>query len=263
MPASEPVQPLQPLPRRRLRQRAAEHVNHERWVVSYADFVTLLFAFFTMLYASSNVDAKKLRATVDSMQNAFDRGGTWYSRTGATKPGGATKAANDGHQPGVPSLPDLQSRLAQALKSPIDQKLVDLTVDRRGLVISIREGGAFGAGSSDISEQGQAVMREIANGLALVDNPVRVEGHTDDVPIHTAKFASNWELSTARATRVVALLLENTGIRPERISASGYGEFHPRVPNTPAGRSQNRRVDLVILNAATQAAEEAVPVKQP
>lgn len=217
----------------------------------------MLFALFTMLYASSNVDAKKLRETVASLNQAFDGGSGVLpgAKTVATQAPSAAAAVS---QP--PSLADLKARLAKQLELPIRQDWVNLSIDRRGLVITIREVGSFSAGSSDLSAEAKTVLEDVRGAIALVDNPVRVEGHTDNVPIHTARFASNWELSTARATRVVALLIENTNIHPERVSAAGYAEFHPQVPNTDVkGRVLNRRVDLVILNPATQAAEEARP----
>ncbi len=251
---------IQPLPRRRQHPPASEKASHDRWVVSYADFVTLLFALFTMLYASSNLDAKKLKATVESLQNAFDRGGLWHTKAGTTKIGGPPQLGEKPNESSQPGLADLHARLTKRLEKAIRQQWVNVQIERRGLVISIREVGSFGAGSAELSPDAQAALEDVRGALALVDNPVRVEGHTDDVPIHTARFASNWELSTARATRVVALLLENSNISPERVSAAGYAEFHPQVPNTSAAsRALNRRVDLVVLNPSTQLAEEARP----
>jgi chemotaxis protein MotB len=136
---------------------------------------------------------------------------------------------------------------------------VDLELDPRGLVVSMREAGTFSTGRADLSADAQAVLAELARALAEVGNSVRVEGHTDDVPIHNERFASNWELSTARATGVVAYLLQQ-GVPPDRLSAAGYGEFHPREQNdSDANRARNRRVDVVVLNPVTQAREEPAP----
>jgi len=226
-------------------------VSHERWLVSYADFITLLFAFFTTMYAISTVDAIKLSKMVSSMQVALK---------GEQEPLVAPRAA----APGEPSsharreaLVELRSQLASRLKRQLDTGNVALEVDPRGLVVSIREAGSFTIGSADLSDGARALLLEIGGPLSEIDNPIRVEGHTDDVPIHTARFRSNWELSTARATSVITFLVEAVGIDARRLSAAGYGEYKPRTANSgETARAQNRRVDLVILNAATQAAEE-------
>jgi chemotaxis protein MotB len=124
-------------------------------------------------------------------------------------------------------------------------------------VVSIREAGTFGVGSAELSDAARSVLGEVADALADVDHPVRIEGHTDDVPIRTAKYKSNWELSTARATNVVSFFVEDRGLPPSRFSAAGYGEFRPRAANdSGANRAANRRVDIVILNDATRLAEE-------
>ena len=244
-------------------------MSHERWLVSYADFITLLFAFFTTLYAISTVDARKLNAVVESMQAAFasDPVATRADRTAGTggvparvalpvpppTPGGARRDANAAE---ALSVRDVQARLGRRLERQIRDGSVDLEVDPRGLVISIREAGSFATGSAELSPVAQALLGDVAATLAEVGNLVRVEGHTDDVPIHTERYRSNWELSTARATTVVAYLIERS-LPPERLSAAGYGEFHPRVANdSDAGRARNRRTDLVVLNPVTSEREE-------
>jgi chemotaxis protein MotB len=248
--------------RRPRRRKTEEPVNHDRWLVSYADFVTLLFAFFTTMYAISRVDAEKLSVMVQSMQQAFQPG-----RVVSGPPAVAVDDRPQAPAPPAPALPfeQLRSNLADQLAKLGIQDWVDLEIDDRGLVISMREVGSFGVGSADLSPAGQDLLRYIGGVLAGLDNHVRIEGHTDDVPIHTARFTSNWQLSAARATNVVAFLLENTGTRPDRVSVAGYAEHHPRVSNdSEAGRSRNRRVDLVILSPATaseepRAREDIVP----
>ncbi|MFI5177786.1 MAG: flagellar motor protein MotB, partial [Vicinamibacterales bacterium] len=124
--------------------------------------------------------------------------------------------------------------------------------------------GSFSVGSTDLSEAARAILDDLGAALMDVGNKVLVEGHTDDVPIRTARFASNWELSTARATTVIAYLLEHFAIRPERLSAAGYAEFHPRVPNASAeNRARNRRVDIVILRPSPPAPIAASRAKTP
>jgi chemotaxis protein MotB len=228
-------------------------VNHERWLVSYADFITLLFAFFTTMYAISTVDAQKLSKMVSSMQVALGNEVTPAASTPAAEPKRPGAATSPAHQ----VLVELRTQLAERLRRQIDTGNVALEVDPRGLVVSIREAGSFTIGSADLSDGARGLLTEIGGPIKELSNPIRVEGHTDDVPIHTARFNSNWDLSTARATSVIKFLVETVGLDASRLSAAGYGEFKPRTANNDeATRAQNRRVDLVILNAATQQAEE-------
>jgi chemotaxis protein MotB len=234
------------------RRYESDPENHDRWLVSYADFITLLFAFFTTMYAISTVDAQKLTKMVSSMQVALN--GAEKLATPARPASAVTPSSTP--SPSSP-LTALRTQLAERLKRHIDTGNVALEVDPRGLVVSIRETGSFMIGSADLSDAARALLLEIGGPLAELNNPIRVEGHTDDVPINTARFHSNWELSTARATSVIAFLVNTAGIDPQRLSAAGYGQFKPRSANdNEAARARNRRVDLVILNAATQQAEE-------
>jgi len=247
------------------RRKPAPPVSHDRWLVSYADFITLLFAFFTTMYAISTVDARKLSAVVDSMQAAFATGESLEKapQLGAPVPSRPPKQPNptlgklgSGPTKLPASSEEVKARLNVRLTQQIKQGLVDVEVDPRGLVVSIREAGSFAVGSAELSLVAERLLVEVASTLADVGNAIRVEGHTDDVPIHTEKYASNWELSTARATRVVAFLLTK-GIQPTRLSAAGYGEFHPRVPNVSyAARARNRRIDVIVLNPLTTSLEE-------
>lgn len=259
-------------------------MDQHRWLVSYADFITLLFAFFTTLYAISNVDLQKMNRLVSALQVAFDARGVsglprktgmtilpdpkaLPSRAGLTGP--AIPTAQD--MPKLPlnvlaalnkdyleaSLGEVKAKLTDTLAPAIRDGRAALEIDRRGLVISIRENGSFATGSADLSETTRQLIGEIAATVKGLPNYVRVEGHTDNVPIHTPRFASNWELSTARATAVVAFLVQEFGLTSDRLSAAGYAEFHPRGPNTTdADRAKNRRVDIVVLNQTTMRAEE-------
>jgi chemotaxis protein MotB len=257
--------------------RPAGYLNHERWLVSYADFITLLFAFFTTMYAISTVDAMKLNAMVESMQVAFASGEADSPRPGPGPGTGAmpqrlnipaqrrtprvasregTKGGDQESETLAVSVEEVQARLSVRLEQQVQSGLVEIDVDPRGLVVSIREAGSFATGSTELSAVLRLVLGEIAAALGDVGNLVRVEGHTDTVPIHTERFASNWELSTARAVSVVAHLLAR-GLQPERLSAAGYGEFHPRASNaSEAGRARNRRIDIVVLNPLTGEREE-------
>ena len=227
--------------------------------MSYADFITLLFAFFTTMYAISTVDAQKLTKMVSSMQVALNGEESVPAPTSATQDR-VLPAPAPVPVPPRETLRELRAQLAERLKRQIDTGNVALEVDPRGLVISIRESGSFTVGSADLSESARTLLTEIAGPLSELDNPIRIEGHTDDVPIRTPRFHSNWDLSTARATSVITFLVETVGIDAQRLSAAGYGEFKPRSANSDEdSRAQNRRVDLVILNAATEQAEEPEP----
>jgi chemotaxis protein MotB len=236
------------------RTRQSSIVSRDRWLLSYADFITLLFAFFTTLYAASNVDAAHWATVAAGVGAAFDQ-----SR--APEQPGKPSMISSGVLPGGRGIVGDDDRARRALERELGDVLqakeVNLTNDRRGLVLSIPEAGAFPVGGSDLSPAAEQFMQRLANALGRVSNAVRIEGHTDDTPIHTARFASNWELSTARATSVVEFLVEQGGLDPARLSAAGYAEFHPRGPNDGAeGRARNRRVDIIVLNGATQANEE-------
>lgn len=237
-----------PLPsphRRKQRRRPESHANHERWLVSYADFITLLFAFFTTMYAISTVDAQKLRRMAESVQGAFDA----HSTAQVLEHVGNQPAAKGGPTDQV-GLGDLEKRLTARLAVAVSDRRVEVEHDERGLIISIRESGSFAAGSTDLSAPAQELLVDLGSALTDVSNKVLVEGHTDDVPIKTSRFASNWELSTARATNVVRYLLEHSSLPPQRLSAAGYAQYHPRVGNdTPENRARNRRVDIVILRS--------------
>ncbi|HET9372541.1 MAG TPA: OmpA family protein [Vicinamibacterales bacterium] len=202
--------------------------SNDRWLFGYADVVTLLFACFASLYAA--------RLT----------------------PAAAPEAQPDINLPDTAQveMSDLHRSLADAIGRPGSLPGIDLNASGRGIVISLPEAGSFPAGRADVSGAARDLMRQIAIQLRAESYMIRVEGHTDDAPIHTTAYASNWELSTARAVRVVQMLIDE-GIAPWRLSAAGYAEFHPRVPNeTALARARNRRVDIVILDPGRARREE-------
>ncbi len=169
----------------------------------------------------------------------------------------AGAAAEVGPWPNDQTLSHVLARLSEQLAEEIVRGAVTLEMDRRGLVVSVRESASFETGSAELSADAQQLMARLAEPLAGIPNPVRVEGHTDDVPIHTTRYGSNWELSTTRAVNVVAFLVEDMSLEPTRLSAAGYSEFHPRFANDSAfNRARNRRVDLVILDPEISHAEE-------
>jgi len=256
------------------RKRHPAHANHERWLVSYADFITLLFAFFVVLYASSQVDQRKVGRLALAIQVAFQELGVFPASTSKVPidmkepmPFSVVQAiANAKHNtelgrvssPPTDSLAAasqdvnltiLQAELEQALLHEIKVHSVALHRETEGLVISLREFGFFDSGSASLRPSALPALDRIASILAVRTCRIRIEGHTDNIPIHTLHMASNWELSTARATELVRLLITHYRFAPGRLSAAGYAEYHPIASNdTPAGRAQNRRVDVVILS---------------
>lgn len=250
------------------RKRLDHHVNHERWLVSYADFITLLFAFFVVLYASSQVDKRKVGKLAVAIQVAFQQLGVFetsntqiplsdseqvpFSQVQVVENSEKTTDFEHFVQPmkGVLSpMKNIQSELEKALAEEIKSKIVDVRLRRDGVVVSLREVGFFESGSATMRASSKGAIDRLAAILASRSEFLRIEGHTDNIPIHNKRFDSNWELSSARATEMVKLFIERYHIDSARLSAAGYAEFHPVSQNeTPEGRALNRRVDIVILN---------------
>ena len=232
------------------KKKHPEHVNHERWLVSYADFMTLLFAFFVVMFAVSQVDSKKVGRFTDSFNEAVGLPLGLQLGDGVL-PGAKKKIApiqeDTGTKDGQPAeLDGLRDSLSQ-LQAP-GEDLAGLTLihRRNELVLRMSDDILFASGDDAIGARPARVLAVIAAAVRERRVDVRVEGHTDNVPIRTARFRSNWDLSTARATAVV-LELAKGGIIPERLAAAGYGEFHPLTVNVGAeARAINRRVDLVV-----------------
>ncbi|MGC2636944.1 MAG: flagellar motor protein MotB [Acidobacteriaceae bacterium] len=247
---------------RKAPRHPAESAHRDRWLVSYADFITLLFAFFVVLYASSRSDQAKQTQIAHSIQEAFQAMGLFSASIPAEQQKGALAGSRDpvarvnvvlgddlSASPEVQQdLARLQSRLAGLLSRQIAEHVIALRLGRDGLVISLREAGFYNSGSDVPHPQSRASLDQIAALLAATPYDLRIEGHTDNVPIHTPQFASNWELSTARATELAKSFIVDHGIAPARISAAGYAAYHPVASNDTAdGRSQNRRVDIIVL----------------
>lgn len=249
------------------RKRQHGHPNHERWLVSYADFITLLFAFFVVLYASSKADLRKQQQFAQSIHSAFTALGI-FPENGHGK--GPVPVATPPANPTIQTQEDLEhirKQLEKKLAKEISANTIALQLTRDGLVISLREAGFYDSGSAVPRRASMPAIRIIAGQLYQTPYALRIEGHTDNVPIHTAKFDSNWELSTARATTMARLLIENFGIAPERLSAAGYAQYHPIASNAnAAGRAKNRRVDIIVLPHRTVAdsfGSDAPPAVKP
>jgi chemotaxis protein MotB len=236
-------------------------VSHDRWLVSYADFITLLFGFFVVLYAFSKSDQKKQQQITASVDEAFTSLGIFPGASrhpGQTNTDSSEKAVMPmnivmGEDVLAPArvkedLEGLRKEMQQTLSNEVATHTVSIQMGRDGLVISLREAGFFPSGSATPKPESVATLRRLGASLGRKPYDLRIEGHTDNVPIHTAEFDSNWELSSARATRIARIFLNFKAIPADRLSAAGYAEFHPVAPNgTPEGRAQNRRVDLVVV----------------
>jgi chemotaxis protein MotB len=244
------------------KKHAAEHENHERWLVSYADFITLLFAFFVVMFASSQTDKSKAQQVSDSVKEAMEKGGVSaavHEILGGTiderGKGNAQMKGPGGSQPkNVPQqaiaelLPSMQY-LTHALEQEIKDGKIELHLEPRGLVVSLRQGTFFPSGEDTLDPATYDSIDKIGATIRKLPNPVRLEGHTDSIPIHTARFRSNWELSAARSIAMLEVLSSRYQIPRERMAIAGYADTTPKDSNdTPEGRAHNRRVDVVILN---------------
>ncbi len=239
------------------RKKHPEHVNHERWLVSYADFITLLFAFFVVLFASGQADKHKQTQLAAAMQAAFSPVSIFepHTKKPALTDGAASAAAPPPIAPPVPAqnaveraAPHLRTVLAEQAKiARLPPGSLTMHTTNEGLVISLQAAGFFTSGSAEIQPQSKPVL--VALAAALPAGPMRVEGYTDTVPIHTEQFATNWELSSERAITIARYLFEHGPVDPADLAVTGYAEFHPVASNaTEEGRAKNRRVDIILLS---------------
>ncbi|WP_199153239.1 flagellar motor protein MotD [Chromobacterium sp. ASV23] len=255
----------------RRKRHEEEHENHERWLVSYADFITLLFAFFVVMYAISSLNEGKYRVMSSAIMDAF-RSGTMVTVQTSPPTGGANtlieipqtkpigKAIKSGHPAQeTAKLSQLTQNLAKVLNPLVQSGEVTITQNDQGITIEVRDSALFAVGQAVPSTQSLPLMSSMAKLLAGVDNSIKVEGFTDNVPISTANFPSNWELSAARAGGIVRLFEEN-GVLPQRLVAVGHGANLPAADNATAeGRARNRRVTISVQANNTAGAAEASP----
>ncbi|MDD2850311.1 MAG: OmpA family protein [Desulfuromonadaceae bacterium] len=257
-----------------LKRQPEKHANHERWLVSYADFITLLFAVFVVLYAMGQSDKKKVEEIMQAIQQSFG-----MATTGATAPKvnvipSQSVTIIPSIKPEVKVSPMGRARSGQKtraeekdfrqIKAAVEaylvkqgaQNKVTLEITRRGLIVSLKEAGFFNSGQANIKPEAYELINTIAEVMTQYNNPLRLEGHTDNIPISSSQFPSNWELATARATNAVKYLLKNFDVEPGKISATGFAEFRPIADNaTTEGRAKNRRVDLVMLSGDAEHGE--------
>ena len=234
------------------------HANHERWIVSYADFVTLLFAFFVVMFATANSDKGKVRAVSEAIKSALDQSESSKVQevireafTAAEKqPPEAKKTLGEL----VPTLTLLQKQL----RDEIGRGEVALRMEPRGLTISFKQAALFDSGEASLKGSSFSAMGKVANAMLEIPNQVRLEGHTDNVPIHTGHFQNNWELSSARSIAVLQVMTEKFNVPVRRLAVSGYADIAPVATNdTEEGRMKNRRVDIVILSMLASKSEPA------
>lgn len=274
-----------------IKRKPPAHENHERWLVSYADFITLLFAFFVVMFASSQTDKAKARQISEAVEKALEGksagvpplvakilGGT-VDDTGQGNaqmrgPGGAKREAKDVPPDMVTELiPSLQ-KLSKELEDEIKSGKLELRLEPRGLVISLRQSAFFPSGTDEMPPSMYPSMAKVAAVIGSLKNSVQIEGHTDSIPIHNARFASNWELSAARAIAVLNLFTGKYDLPETRFAVVGRADTVPVDTNdTDEGRMRNRRVDIVIVdmlalkavgvNPPAAAAPTATPSPQP
>jgi chemotaxis protein MotB len=249
------------------RKKTAAHENHERWLVSYADFITLLFAFFVVMFASSQTDKSRAKQVSQAVEKALADGKTIGVPPAVAKvlggtvddrgqgnaqmrgPGGAQKAAKEAPAETVIELTPSLRRLTSELDQEIKAGKVEVNLEPRGLVVSLKQTAFFPSGTDAIDASTYPILEKVAAALNAVSNPLRIEGHTDSVPIHTARFRSNWELSAARSISMMEIMATRFQVDRQRVAIVGFADTAPQTSNdTPEGRARNRRVDIVILN---------------
>jgi chemotaxis protein MotB len=255
------------------RKKQPAHENHDRWLVSYADFITLLFAFFVVMFATAQGDKGKAAQVSESVKKALADGkvsimvkemfGGSVNNIGKGNammkgPGGANKPVEEKKKTERP-LSELNSSmnfLTQELKKQIDKGKINVNMEARGLTISFNETALFASGEDVVSSDAYESIAKVASAMNRLPNPVRLEGHTDAIPIHTARFRSNWELSAARSIALLELFSTKFDVSRDRMSIGGYADTAPVESNdTAEGRARNRRCDIIILNQAGALAE--------
>jgi chemotaxis protein MotB len=259
---------------RRRRRQTEELASHDRWLVSYSDFITVLFAFFVVLFASSYRDNQAIRKFSKAIHVGFQtmgafapgRGGQGVAYPDIPLEGSAlapvkadkTDQKDNTSAASGADIALLRQQLDTAIGQEIRNHEVVMRVTPEGFVVSLRDLGFFNSGQAALMPGAAGKIEKIAKVLAQHGLDIRVEGHSDDQPIHTPQFNSNWELSTARAMTVMLLLVNDSAIDPKKVSVAGYGQYRPVADNaTPEGRQMNRRVDLVVV--ATTDPQPPVP----
>lgn len=233
--------------------------NHERWIVSYADMVTLLFALFVVLYATSDANPQKLQSVRNSIDDAFSIG----VLTGSN---GSSPIFNTGGGL-TPSISEIRSNTFEGINKTLSgfaqanglEGKIQVRTDADSITISLADNLLFDSGSADLKPGSQDVLLQVAAALRGLPNQMRIEGHTDNVPVNSIDYPTNWELSGERATRVLRFLTEDGGLDASRLFTAGYSDTRPIGDNaTVEGRALNRRADIVILYPTLEELQQAL-----
>ena len=241
---------------RRARRNNSDPGNsHDRWLVSYADFVTLLLAFFVTMYAITRLDSEKIYLAQASINRALSApvflGGfpmdSGLDKKTASGLNGDLVGATLVYTPPSNQMEKVSQTIQGALKKQLEKDDVHLLHTAKGLVLRLPDFLLFDSGQAKLRPEAMPLLNKLASILKLIPNQIAIEGHTDNRPIHTSQFPSNWELSTARAASLVRYLVEDQHLEPQRCEAAGYGEYRPVADNrADKGRQSNRRVELII-----------------
>jgi len=246
------------------KKKHADHENLERWLISYADFITLLFALFVVLYGISEVDVQKLKKAANSFQFAFSIAGIG----GVEKiplfemeemermvplPIKSIETITQLYPGEAKMFEDVEKDIHGAIKTNVVKvnipDLVGFELTERGLIIRLRAGHFFDPGSAELRPDVYPTLDKVAKKLKVGKSYIRVEGHTDSIPISSTVFPSNWELSAARASNIIKYLVEKVKFPPQRLSVAAYGDSRPIASNeTEEGRAKNRRIDIVVMS---------------
>jgi chemotaxis protein MotB len=247
------------------RKKHPEHENHERWLVSYADFITLLFAFFVVMFASSQGDKGKAQQVSDGVKKALE-GDNISAMVAAVLNGPPPKEHPGKDRPKSPEIPEPRTEqdrreqqlaelmpslkvLSSGLSEEVKKGEIQISMTDRGLVISFAQAALFPSGEDFISTGAYESIGKVAAAITQLPNPVRLEGHTDARPINTPRFHSNWDLSSARAIALLKILNERFAVPTSKLSVAGYADTAPLSSNdSEEGRGRNRRVDIIVLN---------------
>ncbi len=231
----------------------SEQENGESWLLPYSDLITLLLAIFIVLFAVSQIDVQKAK----SISEEFRESMMTQSHTEQINKERLKEITSGDVSVELQQLEDLKTRLDQMLEEENMSDFVSTYIDKRGLVITLSNAILFDSGSAIIKEKYENAMIGIAAIVNTIDNYIRIEGHTDNVPMNSDIYPSNWELSSARAISVVRLFIYQTGALPDKFLAVGYGEYRPIADNsTEEGRAKNRRIDIIVLSEKNSDREE-------
>ncbi len=224
--------------------------NQDRWLLTYADLITLLLAFFIVMYSMSRIDSKRFGEVSQALQGIL-KGGTSVLKMEDLK------SISNGHGiMKIGNLKMLQSKIHQQTEKIGRKGDIITEVNERGLIIHIMESAMFDEAKADLKPRAREILNLVAADVINLPNHIRIEGHTDDRPINSSQFPSNWELSTSRAAQVVRYFIDNYGYPPDKISAVGFAAYRPYIPNTSIeNRARNRRVDIVVQTTELSSSE--------